>query len=294
METLKSMAGGSNSGQDASTNAGNDTNTDGLSTDGDMPSREEMLATIKSLQNANNAQSKTTSKAMAITDSKQREKMLKEAFDTEMEANGHSKMAKRMQSGTWQGLGFGGGIGAATGLGLGTGLGVLLGAITAVPTTGIGMLVGSGVGAFHGPWVKLGGKEVKFEEADPEQIVDALEEEREKQARTRIEERAPSPPKDSTPVARLDATPRRKPRKLEIRSQPVSSTKKTSNEGINEDSNSRQQLTNPPSRSKPKLETGPEQTARTEHALDKSIAEKSKPRSKPKKLEIRSRQNAPT
>ena len=108
METIKSMLGGG---------GGND--GDGGSQvpkEGDMPSRDEMMKTIESLQKAQKAQSAANSlrdKAKAMTSSTQREKMLKEAFDKEMEANGHSKMAKRMQSGSWQGFGFGGGIGAA-------------------------------------------------------------------------------------------------------------------------------------------------------------------------------------
>src|SRR6201999_2608160 len=161
MEAIKSMLGAGSGRNDS----------DGVPQvpkDDDMPSRDEMLKTIESLQMAQKAQSKANSlkaKAMAMTSSTQREKLLKEAFDKEIEANGHSKMAKRMQSGTWQGLGFGGGIGAASGLGLGAGVGTVLGAILAVPTTGLGLLVGSGVGAIHGPWVKLGGgKDGKEEE----------------------------------------------------------------------------------------------------------------------------------
>lgn len=241
--------------------------------DGDMPSREEMLKTIESLQKAQKAQSTANdlrSKAKAMTSSTQREKMLKEAFDKEMEANGHSKMAKRMQSGTWQGFGFGGGIGAASGLGLGTGVGALLGAILAVPTTGLGMLVGTGVGAIHGPWVKLGGgkdgkvEEVPFEDADPERVVDALEQERLKQ----MEKGAATPDKteseNNTPSNGAEDKQRRKPPKLEIRSKKNADAE--GNEAV---------------RSKPDVQT--------ESNVKTGVAEESKPaRRKPKKLEIRS------
>ncbi|EXJ65874.1 uncharacterized protein A1O5_11115 [Cladophialophora psammophila CBS 110553] len=183
MEVMKSVLSGGkndNSGDDGAPNDNNE----------QFPSREEKLKTIESLQKAQKAQSTANdlkSRALALTDSKQREKMLKEAFDKEVEAHGHSKMARRLQSGTWQGFGFGGGIGAATGLGLGAGVGTVLGAVAAVPTTGLGMLIGSGVGAIHGPWVKLGGKEEKFEDADPERVVDALEQEVSQQNKSQVD-----------------------------------------------------------------------------------------------------------
>ncbi|OAL36616.1 hypothetical protein AYO20_04232 [Fonsecaea nubica] len=227
-----------------------------------MPSREEMVKTIESLQKAQKAQSKANdlkSRAMALTDSKQREKLLKEAFDKEVEAHGHSKMARRLQSGTWQGFGFGGGIGAATGLGLGAGVGTVLGAIAAVPTTGLGMLIGTGVGAIHGPWVKLGGKEEKFEDADPEKVAEALEQEVSQQNNSEVEQKAIAAASETdTPEdkERRDERPRRKPPKLEIRS---------------------------------KRPTKPDEQPQTEVNLTQSIQEESKPRRKPKKLEIRSK-----
>ncbi|EXJ80895.1 hypothetical protein A1O3_07183 [Capronia epimyces CBS 606.96] len=235
--------------------------------DGKPLNRDDLVKTVESLQKAQKAQSTANdlkSKAMAMTDSTKREKMLREAFDKEVEAHGHTKMAKRMQSGTWQGLGFGGGIGAATGLGLGAGLGTVLGAIAAVPTTGIGMLVGSGVGAIHGPWIKLGGKEEKFEEADPEKIADALEEARVAQGNAQGE----GIPEEGGQSAAQNSKPRRKPKKLEIRSQPKGQTESSAN-------------------------PQPDQQGASSEALggvNKGVAEESKPRRKPKKLEIRSGQ----
>ena len=46
-------------------------------------------------------------------------------------------------------------MGAGAGLGLGAVTGTLVGGVLAVPFTGLGGLVGAGVGALHGPWVKL-------------------------------------------------------------------------------------------------------------------------------------------
>lgn len=188
------------------------------SNDGGLPSREQLMKAVESAQAAQKAQSTANdlkTKVKQIADPKQREALLKEAFDKEIEAHGHSKMAKRMQSGTWQGLGLGGGIGAATGLGLGAGLGTVIGAVTAVPTAGLGMLVGSGVGAIHGPWIKLSGKEQKFEDADPAEVADALEQEQDSQRKAELEQRVTAAV-ENVPA---EDQPRRKPKKLEIRSQ---------------------------------------------------------------------------
>ncbi|ETI24463.1 hypothetical protein G647_03832 [Cladophialophora carrionii CBS 160.54] len=268
METVKSMLGAGGGGG----GGGDGEDTPQIPKDGDMPSREEMLKTIESLQKAQKAQSTANSlkqKAMAMASSTQREKLLKEAFDKEMEANGHSKMAKRMQSGTWQGFGFGGGIGAASGLGLGAGVGTVLGAILSVPATGLGMLVGTGVGAIHGPWIKLGGgkdgkvEEVPFEDADPGRVVDALEAERKAQ----LEKGAAPESAESTNGAEK---PRRKPPKLEIRS------KKGADANKNQDTAGEGAV-----KKESEVDKGP--------SVNSGVSEESKPpRQKPKKLEIRS------
>jgi len=193
--------------------------------DSSLPDREQLVRAIETAQAAERAQSTANdlkSKAQAMTDPGKREKLLKEAFDKEVEAHGHSKMAKRLQSGTWQGMGFGGGIGAATGLGLGAGVGTVLGAVTAVPATGLGMLIGSGVGAIHGPWVKLGGKEQKLEDANPDEVADALEQEQNERKKEELEQRVTASAENvgSGSNSAGDEKPRRKPKKLEIRSRP--------------------------------------------------------------------------
>lgn len=56
-----------------------------------------------------------------------------------------------MASGWGQGAGLAVGISSAVGMGLGNLVGALLSGVVAVP----GVLVGSGVGAIHGPWYKV-------------------------------------------------------------------------------------------------------------------------------------------
>ncbi|OQV09469.1 hypothetical protein CLAIMM_13588 [Cladophialophora immunda] len=243
MDVMKSMlVGGKNeSGSDDATPNNGDVK---------VTSRDEMVKTIESLQKAQKAQSTANdlkSRAMALTDSKQREKLLKEAFDKEVEAHGHSKMARRMQSGTWQGFGFGGGIGAATGLGIGAGVGTVLGAIAAVPTTG------------------LGEKEEKFEDADPEKVVEALEQEVNQKNMSEVNQAAASTAASDSgreeSKEKIEEKPRRKPPKLEIRS---------------------------------KHSTQSDQQSQTGVKQNESTKEETTPRRKPKKLEIRSTRSSTT
>ena len=93
------------------------------------------------------------------TDPADRQKLEDEVKRLEKDARKKVKMAQRLESGVWQGAGAGIGIGAATGMGVGTVVGLVLGAVTAVPTTILGGLVGTGTGAIHGPWFKLGAEE---------------------------------------------------------------------------------------------------------------------------------------
>ncbi|PSN66580.1 hypothetical protein BS50DRAFT_493906 [Corynespora cassiicola Philippines] len=198
--------------------------------------KEAAVTAQKALDAQNTAQSLRDA-AKSITDPKRREKLLRDAYDKEVEAHGNSKKARMLQSGAFQGATGGAGIGGVVGMGVGTVVGTLVGGLTAIPTTGLGALVGSGVGAIHGPWIKLapigggsdeGGKDGKDakdgnkdecdtgEKGDQEvdehegvvpnpealrQAADAVAEERQKQQDGQQENRQ-----------------RKKPRKIEIRS----------------------------------------------------------------------------
>lgn len=180
-----------------------------------------MLQAVTAQQKAVKASSYAASlreKASKLTNSKEREKLVKEAYDAEIAAHGHSKFAQRLQSGSWQGLAAGSGIGLGTGLGVGTVVGTLVGGLVSIPTTGLGALIGTGVGAVNGPFIKLGGKEKKFEDAKPEEVVDAIQQEQLSAAPPKPEQSTTTPPTDAKqPVS--DPAPKKKPRKLEVRSQ---------------------------------------------------------------------------
>ncbi|QIW97120.1 hypothetical protein AMS68_002638 [Peltaster fructicola] len=95
--------------------------------------------------------------AATLTDPEERSRILEAAFKKELEAKGLSKTAKRLQSGYVQGAIGGAGIGAAVAGGLGTVVGTLVGGVLSIPTTAVGGLVGTAVGAAHGPFVDLTG-----------------------------------------------------------------------------------------------------------------------------------------
>ncbi|KAF2214673.1 hypothetical protein CERZMDRAFT_95065 [Cercospora zeae-maydis SCOH1-5] len=186
------------------------------------PDRKELEETIGALQKVAKAQNmakELKEKAAKAASPAERERLFKEAYEKEVEANGHSKMARRMQSGTWQGLFGGAGIGAGVSLGLGALVGTLVGGLLSIPTTALGGLIGAGTGAAHGPWIKVGDIQKRFEDASPAEVVDALEEEQRAGAEIPME-RQSAKQQDNQRLDEVDAPKqRRKPRKLEIRSQ---------------------------------------------------------------------------
>ncbi|GAW21924.1 hypothetical protein ANO14919_114510 [Xylariales sp. No.14919] len=65
------------------------------------------------------------------------------------------KTARRLESGWMQGGAAGAGIGAGIATGIGMTVGSLVSGLVAIPTTGLGILIGAGTGVVHGPWVKF-------------------------------------------------------------------------------------------------------------------------------------------
>jgi hypothetical protein len=118
------------------------------------------------------------SKAALLTNPAERNRVLSEAYEREVEARGLTKKAKILESGTFQGAAGGAGIGVASAMGLGTAVGMVLGTVVSVPTGLVGTLVGAGTGAIHGPWIKLrglGGGDGKEEEKVVQVPQDAID-----------------------------------------------------------------------------------------------------------------------
>jgi len=159
-------------------------------------------------------------KASKLMDGKERRRMLQDAYDREVEAHGHSKYAKRLQSGTWQGGAAGAGIGVGVGAGLGTVVGTLVTGLVSVPTFALGGLVGMGVGGIHGPFFKFD-DHTKSAEDNKQEALDRAKELDDAVDRSANE---PIPPKfDDDEDAKSaggeqDPAEKRKPKKLDSRS----------------------------------------------------------------------------
>jgi hypothetical protein len=114
----------------------------------------------------------------AITEEQRQEAeaLRREAWELSQNAQKQVRAVVRLQSGAFQGGAAGAGIGAGIASGLGTLVGGLVGGLTAIPTTGLGLLIGAGAGLVHGPWVKVVEDEMKkVEEEKKEDNEDGTE-----------------------------------------------------------------------------------------------------------------------
>ena len=124
---------------------------------------------LKEAEAAGAAAISARKRADGTTDPEEKKRTLEEADKQDKKSKSAIKIAQRLQSGVWQGGASGAGIGAGIGLGLGTVVGSVVGGVTAIPTTGLGALVGAGTGAVHGPWVKLKGDKEEEKEGPGEE-----------------------------------------------------------------------------------------------------------------------------
>lgn len=209
-----------------------------------MPKDERLAAAASASQaaaSANSLASTLRSKASLLTNPAERTRLMREAYNKELEAHGNSKRARILTSGTFQGAAGGAGIGTAVGMGLGTVTGTLVGTVATIPGVLVGGLVGAGTGVIHGPWIKLGkwkddgkGGETKIPAEAVENgsvVVDAktgqvktVDEEGLKKAR-RLAEQAEKMEKEggggSGDVGTGEVKKeKKKPRKLEVRNKP--------------------------------------------------------------------------
>jgi hypothetical protein len=102
--------------------------------------------------------------AAGAGDPDERQKLMEQALDAQIEAESFGKTAKYMRSGTFQGMAAGMGIGVAPGATLGALTGTLVGGVTSTITGGIGAGVGAAAGWIGGPMVdvsKLAGKGIR-------------------------------------------------------------------------------------------------------------------------------------
>ncbi|KAH9907493.1 hypothetical protein F4778DRAFT_543319 [Xylariomycetidae sp. FL2044] len=115
--------------------------------------------------------------AEEAVDPKMAEDLKFQARELDKKATRLLKTAKRLEQGWVQGGAAGAGIGAGIAAGLGMTIGSLVSGLVAIPTTGVGMLVGAGTGLVHGPWVK-------FTQHFTSDEVDEIDQEAEKEAQS--------------------------------------------------------------------------------------------------------------
>lgn len=185
--------------------------------------QERFNKQIAAAQKAQAAQQKADGlkqKASKLMNGKERQRMLQDAYDREVEAHGHSKFAKSLQSGPLQGGAAGAGIGVGVGAGLGTVVGTLVTGLVSVPTFALGGLIGLGVGGIHGPFFKFDNHKKSPEQNKQE----ALDKAKELDDAVDRSSNAPIPPNfDGATVDSegADVVEKKKPRKLDSRSASV-------------------------------------------------------------------------
>lgn len=117
--------------------------------------RETSEAAKKALEAERKAQ-ELIQAAAAAGDPDERQKLLNEALEKEVEAETFGKTARYLNSGTFQGLCAGAGLGGGIGVMLGTLTGTLVGGTTGIVTGGLGGGLGATVGYAHGAWFSVG------------------------------------------------------------------------------------------------------------------------------------------
>ena len=122
-------------------------------------SKEKLLEEIqKRIEEAKPLQEESLQlhrRADEAEDPKEAEEFRAQAKELDKKASKLLKTAERLQAGWLQGGTMGGGVGAGIAGGLGMTVGTVVSGLTAIPTAGLGILIGAGAGLVHGPWVKF-------------------------------------------------------------------------------------------------------------------------------------------
>jgi hypothetical protein len=130
----------------------------------DKEVKHESSKAANSALEAQKKAKKLKDSAAGASDPEERQKLMEQAMDAQIEAESFGKTAKYMRSGTFQGMAVGTGLGVAPGASLGALTGTLVGGVSSTILGGLGAGVGSAAGFMHGPFVNLGemaGKGIK-------------------------------------------------------------------------------------------------------------------------------------
>lgn len=124
-----------------------------------LPTKEKLLREITAkIEESKKLQAESLDlhrQAEEAVDPAVAEDLRQRARDLDKVATRLLKTARRLEQGWVQGGAAGAGIGAGIAAGLGMTVGSLVSGLVAIPTTGLGVLIGAGTGLVHGPWVKF-------------------------------------------------------------------------------------------------------------------------------------------
>lgn len=115
--------------------------------------RQESSKAANASMNAQKKAKELRAAAEGAGDPDERQKLMEQAIDAQVEAESFGKTAKYMRSGAFQGMAVGTGLGVAPGATLGAVTGTLVGGVTSTITGGLGGGIGTAAGAIHGPMV---------------------------------------------------------------------------------------------------------------------------------------------
>lgn len=113
----------------------------------------------KAAKQATQAQDKATEllqAAAAAGDPDERQKLMEEALEQQIQSKSLGKTAKYLRSGTFQGMAVGAGLGIAPGASLGAITGTLVGGVSSTALGGLGAGLGAATGWMHGPFWDMG------------------------------------------------------------------------------------------------------------------------------------------
>ena len=151
MAESKSQAQGANAPQQNATMSKEDKEK----TSKDIQRNQEASEAAQKAVAAQKEAKRLAEAAAGAGDPEERQRLLNQALEKEVEAETFGKTAKYLQSGAFQGLIAGTGLGSGVGVGLGTVVGTLVGGTTSVVTGGIGGGIGAAIGAVNGPFFNV-------------------------------------------------------------------------------------------------------------------------------------------
>jgi hypothetical protein len=150
----KKSGGKQSDGKQSDGNNGADSKKQAIS---DEEVKQESSKAANASMNAQKKAKELKAAAAGAGDPEERQKLMEQAIDAQIEAESFGKTAKYMRSGAFQGLAVGTGLGVAPGATLGAITGTLVGGVTSTITGGLGGGIGSLAGAIGGPMVVSAG-----------------------------------------------------------------------------------------------------------------------------------------